>query len=155
MFKEKANPIGNVHFVYELEQKITQYIELWKDNKNKTFWKSKIDFSKITNFLLFALDDFITTISPVAISGPDKKATVLDAIDRLYDFTSKEVLPIWLLPFAGVIKNYIVYVVVSNAIDWIVMKYQSEWRVEKKTNAWDKKYSKCYKNCGFNKYNWY
>ena len=75
------------------------------------------------------LDDFVVTVSTVIISGPDKKATVLNAVDRLYDYTVKEAMPIWMRPFAAPIKHYIVYVLVSSAIDWMVLKYQSgSWK---------------------------
>lgn len=143
MFKKNANPVGVVHKIDAIEEKLLQYSRMWDELKNpKTLWKTKVDLSQVTNFLLFALDDFITTVCTVAISGPDKKATVLDAVDRLYEYAVREALPLWLIPIAGPIKSYIVYVLVSNAIDWIVAKYQSgSWKREKK--AWDGKYVPC------------
>lgn len=145
MFKDKANPIGVVHKIEQVEEKLVHYARMWDEiNHSRNFWNSsKINLSRITNFLLFALDDFITIVSAVAIPGPDKKATVLDAIDKLYEYTVKEAMPIWLKPFAGILKNYIVYVVISNAIDWIVLKYQSNWKTENKIHAWDGKFVPC------------
>jgi hypothetical protein len=148
VFKDKANPIGSIHKINEIENKISHYMQMWDELKKvKSFWKPKIDFSKITNFLLFALDDFINIISIIEIPGKDKKATVLDAIDRLYEYTIKEAMPFWMKPFAGAVKNYIIYILVSNAIDWIVLKYQSSWKLEKKIYSWDKKFVRC-KVCG-------
>lgn len=148
MFKDKANPIGFVHKIDQIEEKLAHYARMWDEiNHSKNFWKSsKINLSRITNFLLFALDDFITIVGTVAIPGPDKKATVLDAIDKLYEYTVKEAMPFWMKPFAGILKNYIVYVVISNAIDWIVLKYQSGWKTENKIHAWDGKFVSC--RCG-------
>lgn len=149
MFKDKANPIGLVHKIDEVEDKLIHYARMWDEiNRTRNFWKPKIDLSKITNFLLFALDDFINIVSVVAIPGPDKKATVLDAVDRLYEYTIKEAMPFWMKPFAGVIKDYIIYVLVSNAIDWIVFKYQSSWKIERKIYPWDGKFARCRKCIG-------
>jgi hypothetical protein len=62
-------------------------------------------------------------------NGPDKKATVLAAIDHLYDFVGREAVPVLLRPFASKIKNYIIYTLVAASIDWIVNKYRhGEWR---------------------------
>lgn len=147
MFKDYTDPVGNIISVPEIEEKLQKYIQIWKDSNSntKSFWKPKISFSRITNFLLFALDDFISVLTKIPIPGPDKKATVLNAISKLYDFTVQEALPIYLKPFASIIKNYIVYVLISNSIDWIVAKYQNgNWkpiqtsaleRILKKANA--------------------
>jgi hypothetical protein len=144
-FKEKNNPVGVAHKIEAIEIKISQYTKIWDQLlENKSFWKPKVDLSKVTNFLLFALDDFIVLVNEVAIPGPDKKATVLDAIDRLYEYTVREAMPIWMRPFAAPIKNYIVYVLVSSAIDWIVAKYQSAgWRADRKSHSWDSKFVPC------------
>jgi hypothetical protein len=130
MFNETANPIGVVRKVDEIEKKIEKYQKLWDlEKKKRAFTLKAPNLHKITNFLLMVLDDFVVTISTVLICGPDKKATVLDALDRLYEYTVKEAMPIWMRPFAAPIKHYIVYVLVSSAIDWMVEKYQSgSWR---------------------------
>ena len=147
MFKDKANPIGLVHKINEVDEKLLHYMQIWSEVNRRSVWKSEASISRATNFLLFALDDFINIVSAAAIPGADKKATVLDAVDRLYEFTVKEALPFWLKPFAGVVKNYIVYVLVSNAIDWIVLKYQSSWKIERKIYPWDGKFVPCKFRC--------
>jgi hypothetical protein len=130
MFKEYANPVGEPHRIEEVENKVQFYCRLWDSRKDhKSMWLPKVSMSAVTNFLLMALDDFVVAVSAVVISGPDKKATVLDAISRLYDYTVAEAIPIWLKPFAAPLKNYIVYVLVSNAIDWMVAKYRNgSWK---------------------------
>jgi hypothetical protein len=141
--KDRANPVGVAYKVEDLERKIAQYAEAWREQRDrKSLWSSS-DFSKATAFVLYALDDFILTVMAVAISGPDKKATVLDAVSRLYDFTAAEVLPIWLRPVAMPIKQYVVYVLVSVAIDWIVSKYKEGGWKEPSPKAWDGKYVPC------------
>lgn len=126
MFKENANPVGEPHRIEEIENKVQFYCRLWDSRKeSKSIWLPKVSLSVVTNFLLMALDDFVIAVSTVVISGPDKKATVLAAVSRLYDYVVVEALPIWLMPFAGAIKQYIVYVLVSSAIDWMVSKYRN------------------------------
>jgi hypothetical protein len=130
MFKEKDNPVGVVQRIDEIENKILKYQKIWDQNKEKKgFLFKRPNLHKVTNFLLMVLDDFVVTVSTVIISGPDKKATVLNAVDRLYEYTVKEAMPIWMRPLAAPIKHYIVYVLVSSAIDWMVVKYQSgSWK---------------------------
>lgn len=130
MFKEKSNPVGVAQNIPEIEKKIINYAIAWDEQSKK--WRSKIDFSKITNFLLLAMDDFIVILGEKMIPGADKKATVLDAVDKLYEYVIKEAMPIWMKPFAKPIKHFIIYILVSSAIDWVVMKYnQGSWKVQK------------------------
>ncbi len=66
-----------------------------------------------------------------AAPGPEQKVTVLKGIDRLYEYVIKEALPIWLKPFAKQVKQYVIYVLISNAIDWMVGKYRDgNWKPE-------------------------
>lgn len=130
MFKEYANPVGEPHRIEEVENKVQFYCRLWDSRKDhKSMWLPKVSMSAVTNFLLMALDDFVILVSSIAIPGPDKKATVLKAIECIYDYTVREAMPIWLRPFAGVVKQYVVYVLISNAIDWMVAKYRNgSWK---------------------------
>lgn len=124
MFKENANPVGEAHRVDEIESRVQFYCRLWDSQRNaRSLWMPKVSLSKVTNFLMVALDDIVVAAATAVISGPDKKATVLAAIDRLYDYTVKEAMPFWMRPIASPIKQYIVYVLVSHAIDFMVAKY--------------------------------
>ena len=76
-------------------------------------WFRKTNLVRVTNFLLFALDEFINVVDDIVDLGEDKKATVLDAISSLYDYTIREALPIWLKPFAGSVKRYIIFTLIS------------------------------------------
>jgi hypothetical protein len=124
-FKENANPVGVAHKIAEIEDRLVKYARFWDEHRVAGFWGSKIDRSKLTHLMLAALDDFITTVALASIPGPDKKATVLDAMDRLYEYTVREALPIWIRPFAEPVKRYAIYILVSYAIDWAVEKYKS------------------------------
>lgn len=131
-FKDSVDPVGQVQRLDSVEKLIEDLKKVWDEGRSKSsFWKSGPNLTKVTNFLLYALDGLISVVNETLIPGPDKKATVLDAIDRLYDYTVREALPIWLRPIAGPIKAYVIHVLISNAIDWMVMKYKS--------GSWSKK----------------
>ena len=140
--KENANPIGKHQVVESVEGLLSLYMRLWDESKiRKSAW-ARFDSSKITNFLMRALDDFIVAVDSSNILGEDKKATVLFATERLYDYIIREAMPIWMVPFAGAVKNYIIYVLVSSAIDWIVSKYKDGWK-PRKLKPWEVKVVQC------------
>lgn len=139
--KEVANPIGNPQVVEAVEVILESYMRTWDKTKSKWNWL-KFDSSKITNFLMKALDDFIVAVDSSGLLGEDKKATVLSATDRLYEYIVREAMPIWLMPFAGVVKKYIIYVLISNAIDWIVSKYKEVWK-PRSMRPWEVKRPSC------------
>lgn len=131
--KDVSNPVGAVIQDEGIENFIVVMSANWDEQKEASpWWKiwKKISFSKITGFLLKALDDLIAYVDEfVDVSGPDKKATVLNAIGRLYDYIVIEAMPVWMKPFSKSIKNYIINDLVSTAIDWIVDKYRhGDWR---------------------------
>lgn len=140
--KETSNPIGTPQKIDSVELILESYMRMWDETKKrKSAWVT-FNSSKITNFLMKALDDLIVAVNESNILGEDKKATVIDATDRLYDYIVKEAIPLWLVPFAGVIKQYIITVLVSNAIDWIVSKYKEVW-VPRKMKSWETKKKIC------------
>ena len=133
--RESANPVGEV----KLDEAIESYVKImaaeWDAGKETISWwrvftKAKMSFHHVTDFLLKALDDCIAYVDEwVDVEGPDKKATVLEAVSKLYDYVIREAMPIWMRPFAGPIKNYIISGMISPAIDWIVDKYRNgAWR---------------------------
>lgn len=133
----ESRPIGSVQEIPELEIKIKSLIDQWdekiKDVAIKWYhsWglRSKATLALATSFLLGALDELITTVDELIDNGPDKKATVLNGLDRLYEYVIREALPIWLRPFAGAVKQYVIYSLASNAIDYIVLKYRNgSWK---------------------------
>lgn len=133
--RSNANPVGEV----KLDEAIDGYVKImaaeWDANKEVVSWwriftKVKVNFNHVTDFLLKALDDLIAYVDEwVDSNGADKKATVLAAVSKLYDYVIKEAMPIWMKPFAGPIKNYVIEGILSPSIDWIVDKYRNgDWR---------------------------
>lgn len=128
---ESVNPVGQARLIPEFENKILELSNKWDEKiKNSSSWiKNKVSLTTITLFLLGALDELVLTIDMFLESGPDKKATVLNGLDRLYEYILKEGIPIWLRPFAALIKNYVIYSLASSAIDYFVAKYkQGAWK---------------------------
>lgn len=138
-FKDSANAVGEAKRIDNVESAVAMLKAVWASQSQKRSIRiSASGLSRVTNFLLFSLDMLVKVADEAILTGPDKKATVLDAVERLYDFTIREALPIWLIPVAGPIKAYIIRVLVSNAIDWVVAKYRDgSWRSEseKKSSA--------------------
>lgn len=136
-FKDSADPVGRVHSVDSVETMLDQLKALWDEQRLKrSFWGSGVSMSKVTSFLMYSLDGLVNAVNEAIITGPDKKATVLNALERLYDYTVREALPFWLRPVATPIKSYVIHVLVSNAIDWVVLKYkEGSWasKQEEKT----------------------
>lgn len=135
--KENSNPIGEVQNLPEFNQVVLNLSEKWDESTKEvpTNWlyswgiKSKVGLSLATGFLLGALDELIITVDQLLENGPDKKATVLSGLDRLYEYVMREALPVWLRPFATVVKEYIIYSLASYAIDYIVSNYKNGvWR---------------------------
>lgn len=116
------NPIGNVVVVPGFNAIVAKMQEAWAALKAAA---GKVDMTDVTAFLTQCLDNLIVYLVQHDIPGPDKKATVLAAIDKLYDTVITGVLPFYLRPFSGWIKDYIVNAQMSHLIDWIVSKYQS------------------------------
>lgn len=130
--KPTADPVGEVVHNSDLDRFIeTMKSTLDFSNINVTwrFWK-KFRLTPVTTFLLKCLDDLITYVDQVIdASGPDKKATVLWAMGEVYDYVAKQAMPVWLKPFAGAVRAYVIGVLISVAIDWIVSKYRhGDWR---------------------------
>ena len=132
---KEGNPVGDVHWVDAIDDKVHELYEKWLTEYPEMPWYKKWftwikpSIYRVTMFLIDSLDELIHTVDDIIENGPDKKATVLAAIDHLYDIVGREAVPFLLRPFATKIKNFIVYTLVAVAIDWIVDKYRNgEWR---------------------------
>lgn len=130
--KDTANPVGNVVADEGIDNFLELMAALWDQTKTAgpwwQFWKRR-SFVSVTTFLIKALEDLIAYVDGIIDDNIDKKATVLAAISKLYDYVIQEAMPIWLKPFSPAIKEIIINGVISPAIDWIVDKYRNgEWR---------------------------
>jgi hypothetical protein len=129
---EESDPIGVPYRAKPIDVRIMELADEWdafKQEKTPRWWEiwkwgTRVSLTEVTKFLLGCLDELINMVENLIDLGPDKKATVLKYIDKLYEYVVREAMPIWLKPFAGQVKKYIIYSVISPAIDWIVKKYR-------------------------------
>lgn len=126
--KNNSDPIGRAIVSEEINNFIEAMKALWDSTKTNVpwwkFWK-KVNFNGVINFLIGTVDQLVSFVAQLSIPGPDKKATVLSAVGKIYDYIIKEIMPFWLKPFSGRIRAFIIDVVLSNAIDWIVAKHNA------------------------------
>ena len=136
-----ANPIGTIHDV--LDEKVQHFIAVWDgeqpnlEETTSSWWKFWTWFKtrsttlmKVVSFLINCMDEFILAVDGfIDLEGKDKKATVLFALEQLYDHIVKEAMPLWLKPIAGKVRHVIIYVIISYMIDFMVEKYREGlWR---------------------------
>lgn len=120
--KPQLDPVGQVINIPGLDTLIAKMKQVWDSIKAEL---GTVNWASVVQFLTQALDSLINFLVEQGIPGADKKATVLNAISNLWDYVVNPLIPFWVRPFAGVIKNFVINVIISNAIDWIVAKYQS------------------------------
>ena len=131
-FKLLANPVGEVKFLSDIDDYVNKVIENWKEEyvlKDASWWqwwkKTSVGFVEITAYILNSLDSMIKFVDNIIESGPDKKATVMSSVEKVYDFIVTNALPFWLRPWNPAIKAFIFNIVISYTIDFIVDKYRN------------------------------
>lgn len=133
--RDTANPVGEIQ-VEAAEAAIENYVSVlayeWEKSKiDAPWWKfwQRLSMVRVTDFMLGSLEDMISFVDQITDIGPDKKATVMTIMGRIYDIIVKDALPVWLTPFAKSIKSLIMEEVISPVIDWMVTKYrEGAWK---------------------------
>lgn len=119
------DPVG-VSKIDVIKDKIDEIIQIWKSSA-KRVWAGAVYFMVQSVDLLI---NFIESL-PEPLPGEDKKATVLAAMDKLFDAIITPLMPFLLRPLTSRFKRFFVYTVISIVIDWIVSKYNnSHWVAE-------------------------
>ena len=129
-----TGPIGKVIVDSGVETYIQNMAVKWDGAKTASpWWKvwKKVSFVAITNFLLLGLDDLVNYVDGLIASGIDKKATVLDALTKIYDKIIYEAMPVWLKPFSPLIRKIVIGEIIPAAIDFFVSQYHN--------GSWNKK----------------
>lgn len=125
-----GNPVGSPR-LEAIDTAIKEVLELWRQQREDNsapwwkFWVRNTTLHAVTEFLLKSLDRFIVEIDDKLDNGSDKKATVLLALATVYDTIVVGVLPLYMKPFAGIIRNIIIFGLLANAIDMFVGKYRT------------------------------
>jgi len=119
------NPIGTP-VKQALALDVQDVINTWKVNNPATSWWKRIkgQWVKAISFIVAAGDYFIRKVDDLLDEGPDKKATVLEALGEVYDSIVPGLLPFILKPFNKKIKSFVINVIASIMIDFFVGKYR-------------------------------
>lgn len=107
----------------ELRKLLDDIKNRWKDTQSvKTGWLTNTvsRFSVSVPFFIRAVDELMKFMDKFNMPGLSKKAVVMEAITEIYDTVIAPVLPFYLVPFAGTIKELIINVIVSSFIDFLV-----------------------------------
>jgi len=129
-----TGPVGKAVADSGIENYIETMAVKWDESKTASKWWQvwkKVSFVAITNFLLSRMDDLVSYVDSLVASGIDKKATVLDALTRIYDKIIYQAMPIWLKPFSPLIRTIVIGQIIPAAIDFFVTKYRE--------GSWNKK----------------
>lgn len=135
-----GNPVGEVKQVVAIDNLVKSLTDQWAAEnpapKWWQIWKKGTALYKVVKFILDAVDDLIIAVEKELANGPEKKSVVLAACCIIYDFIVANALPLWAKPFAGRIRNFIIFVLIAAAIDWIVQKYRNgSWKPLEEPNA--------------------
>lgn len=133
-FKTTLDPVGKVAAVPGLSDLVEKMKEAWTKIKEEVGANKAVAI----NFLTRCLDSLVVYLVEHEIPGQDKKATVLEAFSKIYDWVVVNILPIYLRPFSKLVKVFVINVLVSNAIDWIVEKYNNgSWHPQATTEVFN------------------
>lgn len=123
----------NTEILSELNSYLENLKKKWDEqNQSKSSWFSvnKTQLVNCTIFLISALDDLISYVQGVIPNGSDKKAAVMAVISGVFDYIVVQAFPPLLRPFASMIKQIVIGIIISQLIDFIVSKYKSgSWKV--------------------------
>jgi hypothetical protein len=129
------------------EQDVILKLELYlKDLQNRWDREGKKDYSWIklnknyifecAVFIINILDELILFVEEIIPQGSDKKIAVLTIVARLFDHIVLKAFPIWLKPFAPIIKKIIIEIIVNSLIDFIVSKYRNGyWSIKQEASS--------------------
>ena len=115
----------------EVLSKLELYLNSLKSQWDTLYPKNSSWFSlnkryilDCTVFLVSTLDDLIVFVQAHIQKGSDKKAVVMSMSSDIFDYIAVQAFPVWLRPFAPVIKEIVVSIVISQLVEFIVKKYK-------------------------------
>lgn len=125
----------NIKIDRDILSKLESYLNYLKQQWDQQHPKKSIKKTYIldsTIFLLSVLDDLIVFVQEHIEKGSDKKMVVQSMSSDVFDHIVVSAFPIWLKPFAPVIKEIIVGIILNQMIEFIVKKYkEGSWVVIK------------------------
>lgn len=125
--------------IHKLDQYLVDLKTRWDQENpgNRSWWKiTNTYLITATVFIINILDELIVFVEGIIPAGDDKKAAVTAIVSKLFDYIVVQAFPIWLKPFAPIIKDIIVNIIVGKLIDYIVEKYNAGfWNMEGTING--------------------
>lgn len=125
--------------IAELDRYLIDLKARWDQENpgNHSWWKvTQTYLVKATIFIINILDELITFVEKIIPAGDDKKAAVMTMVTKLFDYIVVQAFPFWLKPFASIIKDIILNVIIGKLIDYIVEKYNAGyWNMEDTTDG--------------------
>ena len=132
--KKHLSAIEEQDVVLSLDLYLKDLQNRWDRESQKKYSWIKINKNYIfecTVFIINILDELILFVEKIIPQGSDKKFAVVTIVDRLFDHIALTAFPIWLKPFAPIIKKIVIDIIVSSLIDFIVSKYRNGyWSVK-------------------------
>lgn len=129
-----------MHIDIQIDPKVLSELNIYLDTLKKKWddqypdkksWFSlhKTYVLNSTIFLISVLDDLIVFVQSSIPRGADKKLAVMAVLSKIFDYIVVQAFPVWMTPFAAIIKEMIVGVVISQLVEFIVSKYKNgEWK---------------------------
>jgi len=129
-----------MHIDIQIDPKVLSELNIYLDTLKKKWddqypdkksWFSlhKTYILNSTIFLISVLDDLIVFVQSSIPRGADKKLAVMAVVSKIFDYIVVQAFPVWMTPFAAIIKEMIVGVVISQLVEFIVSKYKNgEWK---------------------------
>ena len=107
----------------ELNQLVNNIKLRWA-NRPKSGWlfNTVSRFSEAVPFFVQSIDELMRFMQKFDMPGVSKKVVVMEAIGELYDYIIYPLLPIWLKPFSGSVKDLVLNVLISTFIDFLVSR---------------------------------
>jgi hypothetical protein len=126
--KKHLSAIEEQDVILRLDLYLKDLQDRWDREAQKKYSWIKINKNYIFEcavFIINILDELILFVEKIIPQGSDKKFAVITIVDRLFDHISLTAFPIWLKPFAPIIKKIVIDIIVSSLIDFIVSKYRN------------------------------
>ena len=129
-----------MHIDIQIDPKVLSELNIYLDTLKKKWddqypdkksWFSlhKTYVLNSTIFLISVLDDLIVFVQSSIPRGADKKLAVMAVLSKIFYYIVVQAFPVWMTPFAAIIKEMIVGVVISQLVEFIVSKYKNgEWK---------------------------
>lgn len=119
--------------IHKLESYLADLKTRWSQDAPATsWWTLPSKYIHIaSSFLIGTLDELILFVEDIIPEGTDKKAAVIAVVGKLFDYIVVQAFPLWLKPFAPIIKKVVIDITISNLIDFFVAKYNAGfWKQE-------------------------